>query len=106
MKKVEISINGEHYPCRPTMGAMLRFKRETGREITEIEQGSFTDICTYLWCCIVSACKHDGIEFDMELMDFADSISPDDMEEWNNAIQAETQSDAPTDEAAEGEKKS
>ena len=88
------------------MGAMLRFKRETGREITEIEQGSFTDISTYLWCCIVSACKHDGIEFDMELMDFADSISPDDMEEWNNAIQAETQSDAPTDEAAEGEKKS
>lgn len=106
MKKVEISINGKHYPCRPTMGAMLRFKRETGREITEIEQGSFTDICTYLWCCIVSACKHDGIEFDMELMDFADSISPPDMEEWNNAIQAETQSDAPTDEAAEGEKKS
>lgn len=102
MKKVEILVNGKAFPCRPTMGAMLRFKRETGREITEIEQGSFSDICTYLWCCIVSACKHDGIDFNLSLMDFADSISPDDMNAWNDAIQ----SDNPADESAEGEKKS
>lgn len=102
MKKVEILINGEAFPCRPTMGAMLRFKRETGREITEIEQGSFSDICTYLWCCIVSACKHDGIDFNLSLMDFADSISPDDMNAWNDAIQSGNS----VDESAEGEKKS
>lgn len=102
MKKVEILVNGKAFPCRPTMGAMLRFKRETGREITEIEQGSFSDICTYLWCCIVSASKHDGIDFNLSLMDFADSISPDDMSAWNDAIQ----SDNPTDEGTESEKKS
>lgn len=101
MKKVEIIVNGKAFPCRPSMGAMLRFKRETGREITEIEQGSFSDICTYLWCCVVSACKHDGIDFGLSLMDFADSISPDDMAAWNDAIQGE-----PADESAEGEKKS
>lgn len=107
MNKVEITINGKHFPCRPTMGAMLRFKKETGREITEIESGSFTDICTYLWCCIVSACKHDGIEFNLSLMDFADSISPDDMADWEEAIKGDAESQAPASEdSAEGEKKS
>ena len=59
MKKVEIKIGNEVFPCRQTMGAMLRFKQETGREVTEIDATSFTDICTFLWCCIVSAsaCK-------------------------------------------------
>lgn len=102
MKKIEINVNGEAFPCSPTMGAMLRFKRETGKEITEIDPGSFTDLCTYLWCCVVSASKRDGKEFDMSLMDFADNVTPDDMADWNMAISGV--SDATED--AEGEKKS
>lgn len=58
------------------MGAMLRFKQETGKEITEIDPTSFTDLCTYLWCCIVSGAKHEGKHFDMSLMDFADALTP------------------------------
>lgn len=97
MKKVEIIINGEAYPCRPTMGAMLRFKRETGREVTEID-GGFSDMCTYLWCCVASASKHDGKKFELSLMDFADSINPADLEKWSEALNdgAETK---PEDEA-------
>lgn len=82
------------------MGAMLRFKRETGKEITDIDPSSFTDLCTYLWCCVVSASKRDGKEFDMDLMEFADSITPEDMAEWNKAIMADAES------AEESEKKS
>lgn len=82
MKKVEIKIGNEVFPCRQTMGAMLRFKQETGREVTEIDATSFTDICTFLWCCIVSASKADGKKFKLSLMDFADSVSPEDMNEW------------------------
>jgi len=55
MKRIEININGTAYPCSPTMGAMLRFKQETGREITEIDPTSFSDLCTYLWCCAITA---------------------------------------------------
>lgn len=98
-------MNGKAFPCRQTMGAMLRFKQETGKEITEIEQGSFSDICTFLWCCVVSACKHDGIDFNMSLMDFADSISPEDMEKWNKDVQGEETADDAEDNA-ESEKKS
>ncbi len=68
------------------MGAMLRFKRETGREVTEIDPSSLSDLCTYLWCCVVSACKHDGVEFDMSLMDFADSIAQEEMTAWVDAV--------------------
>jgi len=71
------------------MGAMLRFKEQTGKEITEMDGNSFTELCTYLWCCIVSACKRDGKPFDLSLMDFADSIDPDDMAAWSEAVQAE-----------------
>ena len=89
MKRIEININGEAYPCSPTMGAMLRFKQETGREITEIDPTSLSDLCTYLWCCVVSAAKREGKQFNYSLMDFADNINPNDMKKWNEAITAE-----------------
>lgn len=73
------------------MGAMLRFKSETGKEVTAID-GGFSDMCTYLWCCVVSASKHDGLDFDLSLMDFADSILPEDMAAWTESL-AEDASD-------------
>lgn len=93
MKRIEITINGTAYPCSPTMGAMLRFKQETGREITEIDPTSFTDLCTYLWCCVSSAAKREGKDFNLSLMEFADNITPEDMTEWNLAI-AQEQTDS------------
>lgn len=88
MDKIEINIDGKAYPCRQTMGAMLRFKQETGREVTDIEPGSLSDLCTFLWCCIVSACKSDGVEFGLSLMEFADSIGPDEMQAWSGGTDA------------------
>ena len=48
MKRIEITINGTAYPCSPTMGAMLRFKEQTGREITQIDPSSLNNLYTYL----------------------------------------------------------
>ncbi len=58
-------------------------------------------MCTYLWCCVVSAAKREGKPFDMSLMDFADSLAPEVMTEWSNAISV----DAATVDDADGEKK-
>ena len=85
MKKITVTIDGKAYPCRQTMGAMLRFKQETGKEVTEIGS-SLSDLCIFLWCCVVSACKADGVEFNASMMDFADSISTDDMTAWADTL--------------------
>lgn len=91
MKRIEITVDGIAYPCSPTMGAMLRFKQETGREITQIDPSSFTDLCTYLWCCVASAAKREGKPFDYTLMDFADSLTPETMTEWSASIMKESE---------------
>lgn len=87
MKKIEVTINGVAYPCRPTMGAMLRFKKETGKEVTELSNNDFSDLCTYLYCCVASASAADKKPFNMSLMEFADALSPDDMTAWAEAMQ-------------------
>ena len=101
MAKIEVTINGKEYPCRPTMGAMLRFKKETGKEITEITNTGFSDLCTYLYCCVASACAADKVPFNMSLMEFADALNPDDMNAWAAQMQAAADPDG-----AEAEKKS
>ena len=85
--KVTVNINGKEYPCRPTMGAMLRFKKETGKEVTELNNGSFSDLCCYLYCCVASASAADKVPFDLTFMDFADALSPEDMTAWATQMQ-------------------
>lgn len=85
--EAKVTINGKEYPCRPTMGAMLRFKKETGKEVTELQGGSFSDLCAYLYCCVASASAAAKIPFKMSLMDFADALSPDDMTAWAKQMQ-------------------
>jgi len=86
---------------------MLRFKRETGKEVTEIENGSISDLTAYLYCCVKSASKADGIDFDYPLYDFADALMPADLEKWTNSLMQDAdgrpQGDA---EGSEVEKKS
>ena len=75
MKQIE--INGKTYPCRVTMGALLRFKRETGKDASELDERDASGLITFLWCCMASASKADGVEFSLSLMDFADRLEPD-----------------------------
>lgn len=93
MAQIIINVGGKEYPCRPTMGAILRFKRETGREVTNMN-GSIEDLCTYLWCCVCSAAKREGVPFDMSLMDFADHLEPDTLEQWARQSQQQQESNA------------
>ncbi|MBR4926419.1 MAG: hypothetical protein IKZ61_11855 [Prevotella sp.] len=103
-KKISITINGVTYPCRQTMGAMLRFKQETGKEVTEMD-GSFSDLCAYLWCCVKSACAADGIDFKLTLLDFADRVTPDDASDWADSVK-EDSADADSEGRDTAEKKS
>lgn len=104
MKRIELEIDGKPYPCRQTMGALLRFKQETGKDATEITN-SASDMCAFLYCCVKSACKHDNIEFKYSLMDFADGLLPEDIERAVSVLNEET-AEAMQDSAdADGEQK-
>lgn len=82
MKKGEITINGKSFPCRLTLGAMLRFKQEYGKEATEIEDGNVSEMCALLWLSVKSSCSADGVEFDLSLIEFADRLSKEDLTKW------------------------
>lgn len=89
MKK--ITIKGQNYPCRITMGALRRFKKETGRDVSGIKENDLSDIATLLWCCVVSACNADGVPFSMNIDDFADCIEPGEMVGFAESLTANTE---------------
>lgn len=93
MGTVEVKIGGKVYPCRMTMGAMLRYRRLTGKEVSEMEGGSVSDLATLLYCCTASACAADGVEFGMSLDEFCDRIGPEDMERMSAGIRTDESGD-------------
>lgn len=85
MKKSVMRINGVEYPSRMTMGAMMQFKELTGREVTELQGGDITLAVTLLYCCIVSACRVEGIPVPFHSpMEMADWMDADDFASWQN----------------------
>lgn len=75
-KTTKVTVGGKEYPMRLSMGAMLRFKRETGKEITSAE--SIEDMIVMIHSSIKSACNHEKVKFDMSVEDLADCLSQDD----------------------------
>lgn len=81
------------------MGAMMRFKKLTGKEISQMEGDDVSSMTTFFYACVASACKADDIEFPYDLETFADLIQPTDFESFNKALLASN------DEASSPEKK-
>lgn len=100
MKK--ITVYGKEYPMRITMGAMRRFKRETGKDISQT--GSDIDLlATFMWCCVASACNADGVPFDMDADKFADGLNLEDFNQFQESMAADpADGDAPAGGVADG----
>ena len=88
MKKIR--IKGQEYPCRVTMGAMVRFKRESGKDIREVNQTDVDLMLMFVWCCVKSACNADEVEFDIAFDRFVDMLEPEDFTAFFGDVQ-ETQ---------------
>lgn len=76
MTKTKIKVGGKEYPFRVTMGALLRFKRETGHDVSQLKGDDLGEQLTLLWCCVASACDVDGVEFGLSVWEFADRLEP------------------------------
>lgn len=77
MKK--INIGGKELPCRITLGAMLRYKREKGEDVSELDAKDVEGLAFFLYCCIVSACKADGVDWNESFEDLCDKIDLNDV---------------------------
>lgn len=77
----KITIKAKEYPSRTTLGAMVRFKEMTGYDVSQIKD-DISDVAKFMYCCARSACACDGVEFEMSFLDFADSISVDELNQF------------------------
>lgn len=86
MKKGYITIKGNEYPCRFTMGAMLEVKNRTGVDLvkgTDAERMDFAFMAMLLFCCLLSSCRADGVEMPVkDEMALADHLQPEDFVKW------------------------
>lgn len=88
-KKIEIIVGGDAFPCYPTLGAMLLFKQETDKEVSEMRAENVSEMIIYLWCCAKSASSRESKDFTLSLQDFADNVDPDALSRWNDAVTAQ-----------------
>ncbi len=105
MSKFSVTIDNKEYPIKMSMGAILRFKQQTGKDIATLKENDFSleDNLALVWCCIKSACSHEKVKFTMDFMDFADSVNVADVEGIVNALFAASTS-ATAGEEGDGEK--
>lgn len=71
-----ITIKNQQYPCRLTPGAIVRFKRTTGRTMDDFVSGKvdFEDNVRLLFECVASACRADQVNFDFDCDLFMDML--------------------------------
>ena len=85
----KIVIAGKEYPCRVTMGALLRFKRATGHDVSDMDYEDMEELMVFVHSCVTSACKADGVEFGLDVMDLADQLEPDALNSFYAAMGGE-----------------
>lgn len=77
MKNTKIKVGDKEFPCRVTMGAMVRFKNESGKDVSKLEKTNISELVLFVYCCVKSACNADKVEFDYDFQSFADLMEPD-----------------------------
>lgn len=74
-----LEVGGRKLPCRITMGAMVLFKRATGKSPSAFSEDDIEEMVQFVYCCVKSACIADGVGFDMDFDEFACRLEPGDM---------------------------
>lgn len=84
----KVIIYAKDYPSRVTMGAMIDFKRETGKDVNEIGT-DIEQLTMFMYCCVRSACRADKVDFTLTFEEFADGINLEDFTAFQNGMATE-----------------
>lgn len=104
---INIQVGDRTYPFRMTLGAMLRFKRATGKDLArdELDTGNIEDVAQLLYACLASASVADKVPFSLTFDEFCDNLSADDMFAMQDLLTNPPETSAQEAEAAGGEEK-
>ncbi len=83
---MKIKIRDKEYPCDFVMGAFLRFKRETGKDVSQIKQDDLEDLLMLMWCCVKCTTQAEGDEFPLDFDTFCNSITPSVLADWSAKV--------------------
>lgn len=72
-----IKIKKKDYPIRPTMWALLTFKRDKGKQVSDLKDSDLEDLLYYTWLCVKGACLQDEISFEMSFEDYIQDVEGD-----------------------------
>lgn len=89
MNVVKIKLGDKEYPCRVTMGAMVRFKNETGKDVSRLEKGDISELMQFVYCCVKSACNADKVAFTYDFETFSDLLEPDTVNSFYASMDSE-----------------
>ena len=105
-KAINIQVGDRTYPFRMTLGAMLRFKRATGREVADLDDSNVEEVAILLHACLASTCAADKIPFDLSVEEFCDMISVEDLDAMQALLTQPDDAPAESGGAGGDEKKS
>ena len=91
---MEITINGTVLPFVFTMGAIIDFKRLTGKDVDKLPEDDVEGMVALCYCCIKTACRKEGKIFDISFQDFADSLSFQEFIAMSNGLVSQQANDA------------
>lgn len=86
MNEIKCCINGVDYPIVFTMGTMLRFKRLTGKDVSQMSQTDIEDSAALIYCAVASGAKSYGIDFPYDFDQFYDCLPIDEFAKLSEAI--------------------
>jgi hypothetical protein len=72
-----VKIKGEEYPIRPTMWALLQFKRDKEKDVSDLKDTDLEDMLYYTWLCVKGACVQSERDFDMSFDDYVKYVEGD-----------------------------
>ena len=91
---MEVTFNGQAYPIKLTMGAIIDFKHLTGKDPSKIAADDVEGLTVLCYCCLCSATRAAGREFPFSFQQFADACSIDELNAMNFGIAEQQESEA------------
>lgn len=102
---INIQVGDRTYPFRMTLGAMLRFKRATGKDLAreELDDGDLEEVAQLLYACLASASVADKVPFNLSFEEFCDNLSAEDMVTMQDLLVNQEEPAGATDGPAEAD---